>query len=148
MGVRISFPLCHVTRHFSGKMVKKSVIEVTQRRKILTIFASSMNINRIITAVAAAVVAVCLNAQTTMTLTGRQQALVGIAANEAKGDIDALRAALNEGFEQGLTLSEAKEALPHSGSRQVFQRPGQTRRRARTPAIAEGQSPSSPAPRH
>ena len=43
-----------------------------------------MNINRIITAVAAAVVAVCLNAQTTMTLTGRQQALVGIAANEAK----------------------------------------------------------------
>ena len=74
-------------------------------------FAFSMNINRIFTAVAAAVVAVCLNAQTTMTLTGRQQALVGIAANEAKGDIDALRAALNEGFEQGLTLSEAKEAL-------------------------------------
>ena len=70
-----------------------------------------MNINRIFTAAAAAVVATCLNAQTTMTLTGRQQALVGIAANEAKGNIDALRVALNEGFEQGLTLSEAKEAL-------------------------------------
>lgn len=46
-----------------------------------------------------------------MTLTTKQQALVCIAANEAKGNIEGLKAALNEGFEQGLTVSEAKEAL-------------------------------------
>ena len=48
-----------------------------------------------------------------MSLTGKQQALVAIAGNEAKGDIEALKLALNEGFEQGLTISEAKEALSH-----------------------------------
>ena len=46
-----------------------------------------------------------------MALTTKQQALVCIAANEAKGNINGLKAALNEGFEQGLTVSEAKEAL-------------------------------------
>ena len=46
-----------------------------------------------------------------MTHTTKQQALVCIAANEAKGNIEGLKAALNEGFEQGLTVSEAKEAL-------------------------------------
>ena len=46
-----------------------------------------------------------------MTLTNKRQALVCIAANEAKGNINGLKAALNEGFEQGLTVSEAKEAL-------------------------------------
>ena len=46
-----------------------------------------------------------------MALTTKQQALVAIAANEAKGNIEGLKAALNEGFEQGLTVSEAKEAL-------------------------------------
>ena len=46
-----------------------------------------------------------------MALTTKQQALVAIAANEAKGDIESLKVALNEGFTQGLTLSEAKEAL-------------------------------------
>ena len=46
-----------------------------------------------------------------MTLTTKQQALVCIAANEARGNIEGLKAALNEGFEQGLTVSEAKEAL-------------------------------------
>ena len=46
-----------------------------------------------------------------MALTTRQQALVAIAANEAKGNIDGLKAALNEGFDGGLTISEAKEAL-------------------------------------
>ncbi len=52
-----------------------------------------------------------INAQTHMALTTKQQALVAIAANEAKGNIEGLKAALNEGFEQGLTVSEAKEAL-------------------------------------
>ena len=48
-----------------------------------------------------------------MALTTKQQALVTIAANEAKGNIAALKAALNEGLENGLTVSEAKEALSH-----------------------------------
>ena len=47
----------------------------------------------------------------TMTMTKKQQALVAIAANEAKGNIEGLKVALNEGLEQGLTVSEAKEAL-------------------------------------
>ena len=46
-----------------------------------------------------------------MTLTTKQQALVAIAACEAKGNIEGMKIALNEGFEQGLTVSEAKEAL-------------------------------------
>ena len=46
-----------------------------------------------------------------MAQTTRQQALVAIAATEAKGDIEGLKAALNEGFTGGLTVSEAKEAL-------------------------------------
>ena len=46
-----------------------------------------------------------------MALTTKQQALVVIAANEAKGNLDGLKEALNEGFTQGLTVSEAKEAL-------------------------------------
>ena len=48
-----------------------------------------------------------------MVLTTKQQALVAIAANEAKGNIVELKTALNEGFELGLTVSEAKEALSH-----------------------------------
>lgn len=49
--------------------------------------------------------------QDTMELTTRQQALVLIAATEASGDMEGLKAALNNGFDCGLTLSEAKEAL-------------------------------------
>ncbi len=49
--------------------------------------------------------------QTKMTLTKRQEALITIAANEAKGNIEGLKAALNTGFDNGLTISEAKEAL-------------------------------------
>ncbi|MBR5171274.1 MAG: carboxymuconolactone decarboxylase family protein [Muribaculaceae bacterium] len=52
-----------------------------------------------------------INAQQNMELTKRQQALVAIAANEARGNIDGLKTALNYGFENGLTISEAKEAL-------------------------------------
>ena len=51
-----------------------------------------------------------INAQY-MALTTRQQALVAIAACEAKGNIDGLKKALDEGFDGGLTISEAKEAL-------------------------------------
>ncbi len=46
-----------------------------------------------------------------LSLTPRQQALSAIAACEAKGDQVALAASLNDGFENGLTVSEAKEAL-------------------------------------
>ena len=46
-----------------------------------------------------------------MNLTEKQQALVSIAANEAKGDMDALKKEVNKGFEAGLTISEVKEAL-------------------------------------
>ena len=46
-----------------------------------------------------------------MALTTKQQALVAISAHEAKGNIDGLKAALNEGFELGLTVNDAKEAL-------------------------------------
>ncbi len=52
-----------------------------------------------------------VKAQNHMELTTRQQALVAIAANEAKGNIDELKKALNFGFNNGLTVSEAKEAL-------------------------------------
>ena len=52
-----------------------------------------------------------INAQQNMELTNRQQALVAIAANEAKGNLEGLKHALNQGFENGLTISEAKEAL-------------------------------------
>lgn len=55
---------------------------------------------------------VFINAQE-MTLNAKQQALVAIAANEAKGNIEGLKAALNEGLTQGLTVSEAKEVLSH-----------------------------------
>ena len=48
--------------------------------------------------------------QTTM-ISNKEKALVQIAVHEAKGNIEELRKALDEGFEQGLTVSEAKEAL-------------------------------------
>lgn len=51
------------------------------------------------------------NAQHHMALSTKQQALVAIAAHEAKGNIEGLTSALNEGLENGLTVSEAKEAL-------------------------------------
>ena len=54
---------------------------------------------------------ISINAQQNMELTDRQQALVAIAANEARGNMEGLKQALNQGFENGLTISEAKEAL-------------------------------------
>ena len=54
-----------------------------------------------------------LSAQLTMELTDRQQALVAIAAYEAKGDIEALKNEVNNGLEAGLSVSQIKEALSH-----------------------------------
>ena len=51
--------------------------------------------------------------QTIMHLTPQQQSLAVIAAHEAKGHTDRLATALNEAFDQGLTMSQAKEALSH-----------------------------------
>ena len=55
--------------------------------------------------------AVQTKSQTVMNLTDKQQALVAIAANEAKGNIEALKKEVNAGFDAGLTISEIKEAL-------------------------------------
>ena len=52
-----------------------------------------------------------LNARMKMELTKRHEALVAIAANEAKGDLVALRREINNAFDAGLTVSEQKEAL-------------------------------------
>ncbi|MFJ2988593.1 carboxymuconolactone decarboxylase family protein [Collimonas sp. NPDC087041] len=45
------------------------------------------------------------------TLTARQQAIVPIAAFAAAGDMTKLSAALNQGLDAGLTVSDAKEIL-------------------------------------
>ena len=57
--------------------------------------------------------AVSMNAQKTMKMTQRQQALVAAGALGAKGDVENLKMVLNQGFEQGMTVSELKEALSH-----------------------------------
>lgn len=44
-------------------------------------------------------------------LNEKQQCMAAIACLEAKGDIDSLTAAINAGFDAGLTVSEIKEAL-------------------------------------
>jgi AhpD family alkylhydroperoxidase len=50
-------------------------------------------------------------AQEMMKLSERQKSLVAIAAMEAKGNINGLKTALDRGLDNGLTVSEAKEAL-------------------------------------
>ena len=65
-------------------------------------------------ALVALMVAGGLQAQNnSMELSIRQQSLAAIAANEAKGDINALKREINTAFEAGLTVSEIKEALSH-----------------------------------
>ena len=70
-----------------------------------------MNTIQPIIAAAMLIAAGSINAQDTMELNEKQQALVAIAACEAKGDLTALKNHLNEGFDAGLTVSEQKEAL-------------------------------------
>ena len=64
-----------------------------------------------VTVALAALLSPRLNAHETMILTPRQQTLSVVAALEAKGDIEGLRNALNEGFDNGLTVSEANTKL-------------------------------------
>ena len=65
----------------------------------------------IMTTLSLTVTGVLFAQQKTMELSSKQQALVVIAANEAKGDTVALARAINEGLDNSLTVSEAKEAL-------------------------------------
>jgi 4-carboxymuconolactone decarboxylase len=44
-------------------------------------------------------------------LDGRQRSIVAIAANEAKGDLEALSASIEEGLDNGLTVNQVKEIL-------------------------------------
>ena len=46
-------------------------------------------------------------------LTEKQLAIVSIAANTAKGDLDKLKVALNKGLDKGLTINEIREILNH-----------------------------------
>lgn len=47
------------------------------------------------------------------TLTGRQQAIVAIAANEARGDLAGLASSIECGLDNGLTVNQVKEILSH-----------------------------------
>ena len=47
------------------------------------------------------------------TLSARQKHIVPIAAYTAKGDLQKLKPALNEGLDAGLTVNEIKEAIVH-----------------------------------
>ena len=58
-----------------------------------------------------------LNAQNEMSsdnqLTAKQQSIISISALTAKGDLQALKPALNAGLEAGLTVNQVKEVLVH-----------------------------------
>lgn len=58
-----------------------------------------------------------LNAQSEMftnpKLTSKQQSIIPIAAYTAKGELQDLKSALNNGLEAGLTISQIKEVLVH-----------------------------------
>ena len=56
-------------------------------------------------------VSIQTNAQQNMVLTQRQQCLSAVAGLEAKGDLGGLKAAINEGLDNGVTVEEIKEAL-------------------------------------
>lgn len=62
-------------------------------------------------------VPIMLNAQhkanDTLTLNPKQQAIAGIAAVTAKGDLSTLKTALSAGLEAGLTISQIKEVIVH-----------------------------------
>lgn len=68
-----------------------------------------------VTAASLALAIGCIsNAQTTDNiLTPQQQSLSAISCLEAKGDMEGLRAAIGEGFDNGLTASQIKESLSH-----------------------------------
>ena len=46
-------------------------------------------------------------------LTAKQQRIIPIAAFSARGDLENLTSALNEGLDAGLTINEIKEVIVH-----------------------------------
>lgn len=64
-----------------------------------------------------------ITAQTAMekaTLTPQQESLAAIACLEAKGDLSRLEQAIERGFDDGLTVSQIKEACASSTPTRVF----------------------------
>lgn len=53
------------------------------------------------------------NSESNMELTVKQKSIISIAAYAAKGDLNLLKSALNEGLNAGLTINETKEILVH-----------------------------------
>ncbi|MBN1145101.1 MAG: carboxymuconolactone decarboxylase family protein [Bacteroidales bacterium] len=53
------------------------------------------------------------NEKPVLTLTENQQSIISIAALTAKGELQALKPALNNGLDAGLTINEIKEVLVH-----------------------------------
>jgi 4-carboxymuconolactone decarboxylase len=53
------------------------------------------------------------NANDALTLNAKQQAIVGIAAVTAKGDLSTLKKELNAGLDAGLTINQIKEVIVH-----------------------------------
>ena len=53
------------------------------------------------------------SAESTKTLTAKQQGIIPIAAYTANGDLKQLKSALNEGLDKGLTINEIKEVVVH-----------------------------------
>lgn len=94
-------------------------------------------------------------AQAAAALPARQQAIPLIAAAMATSNMPSLQAALNQGLDAGLTVSEAKEILVHLYAYVGFPRSLNAlnelmqvlaQRRARGIADAPGREPSHPAP--
>jgi len=55
-------------------------------------------------------------------LSASQQSIIQIAALTAKGDLQALKPALNKGLDSGLTINQIKEVLVHLYAYCVFPR--------------------------
>jgi len=55
----------------------------------------------------------CFSGSLSAQLSTKQQSIVPIAAYTANGDLQALKSALNDGLDAGLTVNETKEAIVH-----------------------------------
>ena len=55
----------------------------------------------------------CFSGSLSAQLTSKQQNIIPIAAYTAKGELQLLKPALNEGLDAGLTVNEIKEAIVH-----------------------------------
>lgn len=98
--------------HISVKKVKVSVIFICFVNNKMCNFAVMKKIFILLAAMLLSAVNET-KAQGNMTLTKRHEALAAMAANAAQGDTESLKRAADEGFDNGLTISEAKEALSH-----------------------------------